>query len=91
MRRAAKRDSNEEELIRYAESLGAWVISISQPVDLIVCYKGVLTFVEVKGPKGKLTPAQKSFMAYCEANRTPIWIWRTEQDVRTCLAVSIAP
>lgn len=86
MRRAAKRDKNEEELIRAAEKLGAWVISISQPIDLIVCHRGRLMFVEVKGPKGKYTPAQKSFMAYCEVNKAPFYTWRTTEDVGKSLS-----
>lgn len=43
-------------------------------------------FVEVKGPKGKYTPAQKSFMAYCEVNKAPFYTWRTTEDVGKSLS-----
>lgn len=92
MRRAAKRDSNENELIEYAESLGAWWVPLG-PLDGFIHYKGFWTPVEIKNPKGKnrLTDSQKSFLAYCETHRAPVFIWRTIEDVRTCLVVSIAP
>lgn len=57
----ARRDANEPEIITEFERLGAQVIRIDEPCDLIVGYKGHCYLVEVKTEKGKLTATQEKF------------------------------
>lgn len=56
-RRAAKRDSNEREIIEALQELGAYVDQESN-IDLFVLYKGVWYAMEVKTAKGRLTKFQ---------------------------------
>lgn len=60
MRWAAKRDSNEPEIVKALECAGWLVMKVSDKgaPDLLCAKNGRLVLVEVKGPKGKLTPAQ---------------------------------
>lgn len=63
MRRAAKRDSNEREIIDALEAAGCkveqldkWDLQVQRP-------DGVLRMIEVKAPKGKLKPSQEKLIA----------------------------
>ena len=47
-----RRDKNEPEIIKAAESIGAKVWKLDHPVDLLVAYRGWNILVEVKTPKG---------------------------------------
>lgn len=70
MRQAAKRDGNEETIVSALLAGGCSVIRLSQRgvPDLLVGFEdrrtGALTtiLIEVKEPKGKLTPDQIDFM-----------------------------
>jgi len=55
VRRAAKRDANEAELVRALEAVGAMVVRLSGTgvPDLLVCRQGVLTLIEVKNRQGR--------------------------------------
>ncbi|MEY4720068.1 MAG: hypothetical protein RL563_2686 [Pseudomonadota bacterium] len=66
MRRAARRDDNEGEIVRALRECGAQVVYIDEPCDLIVGYKGRTILVEIKdGSKPpsarKLTPNEQKF------------------------------
>ena len=61
-RYAKRRDKNEPEIIQAFKSVGASVKSIDVPCDLIVGIQNTNILVEVKMPKGRLTPEQKKFM-----------------------------
>lgn len=63
-RRAAKRDANEPAIIQALRGVGATVAQNSARglPDLIVGYRGVNYLIEVKAPKGTLTPDQVAFM-----------------------------
>jgi hypothetical protein len=42
--------------------------------------------VEIKRPErerhaDQYTPMQQQFLAWCERNHAPHWVWRTEADV----------
>jgi hypothetical protein len=52
MRRAARRDDNEAEVVRALEQAGAAVQRLSEPgcPDLLVSFRGVLSLLEVKLP-----------------------------------------
>lgn len=60
MRRAAKRDANEPEIIRALLAVGATVARLNDPhvPDLVVGFRGVNYLIEVKHGYGKLTPGQ---------------------------------
>ena len=55
-----KRDSNEKEIIEALERAGAFVTKLSAEgcPDLLVIFRSEIFLIEVKMPKGKLTPAQ---------------------------------
>ena len=64
MRRAARVDSNQSEIVAALRSVGASVFVISLPVDLLVGYKNHTFLVEIKdGPKKRLTALQEAFFA----------------------------
>lgn len=68
-RHAAARDANEPEIVHALEAIGATVLRLPKPVDLLVGYRGQTFLLEVKlpaGPKGgtkdrTLTDAQVEF------------------------------
>lgn len=62
MRRAARTDTTQAEIIRTLRQLGIAVAIIKQPVDILCCHRGVLSLLEVKGSHEELTPAQKEFI-----------------------------
>lgn len=66
MRRAARRDDNEKEIVVALRKAGAYVSFVDEPCDLIVGYKGRTILLEVKdGSKPpsarKLTPNEQKF------------------------------
>lgn len=67
MRRAARTDANQQEVINALERCGVSVEVIGKPVDLLVCCRGVTSLVEVKNPNRDrggdgLTKAQVEFI-----------------------------
>ena len=58
MRRAARRDANEPELVASARRIGLKVFYTSELGDLLVQYGDVTELWEVKTETGKLTDAQ---------------------------------
>ena len=64
MRRAARVDSNQAQIISVLRAAGAYVWIIGLPVDLLVGYKGHTMLVEIKdGPSKRLTALQQAFFA----------------------------
>ena len=66
MRRAARRDDNEKEIVLALRKAGAYVTFVDFPVDLIVGYQGRTIMLEVKdGNKPpsaqRLTPNEQKF------------------------------
>ena len=58
MRRAARRDANEPELVAAARRIGLKVFYTSELGDLLVQYGDITELWEVKTETGKLTDAQ---------------------------------
>jgi hypothetical protein len=59
MRRAARVDANQEQIVSALRGAGAFVWIISLPVDLLVGYKGHTFLVEIKtDSKKRLTKLQ---------------------------------
>jgi hypothetical protein len=62
MRRAARVDQNQAQVVSALRAAGAYVWIIGLPVDLLVGYKGHTFLVEIKdGPKKHLTALQQDF------------------------------
>ena len=65
MRRAAKVDDTQPEIVKALRKIGAAVEYIKKPLDLLVCFRGVTALMEVKNRDGKdeLTKDQIEFIA----------------------------
>jgi Holliday junction resolvase len=67
MRRAARIDLNHGEVVDALRKVGVSVVSLASVgngiPDLLAAKNDKVWLIEVKGPKGKLTPAQVEFMA----------------------------
>lgn len=62
MRRAARIDANQTQIVSALRAAGAYVWIIGLPVDLLVGYKGHTFLVELKsGPRKRLTKLQADF------------------------------
>jgi len=62
MRRAARVDANQEQIVSALRGAGAYVWIIGLPVDLLVGYKNHTFLVELKsGPRKRLTKLQADF------------------------------
>ena len=78
--RAAKVDLNQRAVVKAFRDAGCCVLhlhTVGQGCpDLLVGRKGTVWLVEVKGPKGKLTPDQEVFHA-----AWPVHVVRSVDDV----------
>lgn len=68
MRRAARVDMNQDAIVSALRAAGASVLSIGQPVDLLVGHRGVTLLMEVKNPQSRYgkkgaNDNQRDFMA----------------------------
>src|SRR5258706_9543799 len=68
MRRAARTDDNQHELVEALKKIGAKCYFIGKPVDLLVGFRGRNMLLEVKRPdkrgqESKITQEQKDFIA----------------------------
>ena len=64
IRRAARVDANQAQVVSALRAAGAYVWIIGLPVDLLVGYKNHTFLVEIKdGPKKRLTKLQEDFFA----------------------------
>ena len=81
MRRAAKRDYAESDIVTALEEAGAVVTRLSQegiPDLLILHPSGVFMLFEVKSGRGRLTKAQKIFNA--ANSKGPLAVVRTPAE-----------
>ena len=65
MRQAAKIDANQAEVVKALRRCGVSVRIIKQPVDLLLCHRGITSLMEVKNSDGRdqLTKEQIYFIA----------------------------
>jgi len=64
MRRAARVDANQTQIVSALRAAGAYVLVIGLPVDLLCGYNGHTFLVEIKtNEKKKLTKLQTDFFA----------------------------
>jgi hypothetical protein len=70
IRRAARVDANQAQVVSALRAAGAYVWIIGLPVDLLVGYEGKTFLVEIKdGPKKTLTRLQQDFFSnWCGGN-----------------------
>lgn len=79
LRRAAKRDSVEVEVVGALRSAGVDVYLTSQPFDAILGYRGKTFLAEFKsGKRGRFTEAQQKFMSYWRG--APVVVLRSVED-----------
>lgn len=88
--KAKRRDIVESELVKLARKLGAWMIKLDEPCDWLMFYRGRWEPVEVKDPAceghaDEFTPAQRAFRAEAFRRGAKLIVWRTQDDVITCL------
>jgi hypothetical protein len=62
MRRAAKRDASEREIVDALRKCGVTVYLLDQPVDALLGYRGETTLAEFKTGKAKLNANQVRFI-----------------------------
>ena len=86
MRRAAKRDWTEPEIVRALEAIGVTVARVSSPgVPDLLCWRRDTGYrlIEVKTPRGKLTPDQTALR-----RRMPFDVVRSVAEVLKLYGVS---
>jgi hypothetical protein len=77
LRRAAKVDANQGEIVKALRKVGVDVEIIGLPVDLLCGYHGRNFLLEVKDKAGRLTKGQKEFM---EQWRGQVRVVRTAEE-----------
>jgi hypothetical protein len=63
MRRAARVDSNQQEIVDALRKVGVKVEIVGKPLDLLLWCRGVTSFMECKTADGRFTKEQVEFMA----------------------------
>lgn len=63
MRRAARVDATQEQIVSVLRAEGARVWFIGLPVDLLIGHRGRLMLMECKSPGGRKTALQERFFA----------------------------
>lgn len=65
MRRAGRKDWTQAQIVSALRSIGVEVLILNQEgiPDLLTCSRGKWLPVEVKSPRGHLTPLQRSLQA----------------------------
>lgn len=94
MRRAARRDDNDSELVQLARRLGADWYS-DGPMDGWLHWRGRWVPVEIKrsdkeGWASEFTEKQLKVMAAMRVSRAPFVVWRTADDVLRTLGIACA-
>lgn len=86
--RHGKVDANQPEIVRALEDIGADVLSLADMgkgvPDLLVHWRGTHYLMEVKGAKGRLTPAE---IAFIERWRGQVHIVRSIEDAFDVIGV----
>lgn len=77
LRRAARADANQGELVAALRKVGALVVYLGHPADLLVGFAARWTVIEVKDPaqppsKRSLTDDQVEFFDLCRVRNLPV-------------------
>lgn len=78
MRRAARTDSNQADIIQGLREIGARVYYIKEPMDLIVGYRKKTVILEIKTEEGRMTRQQAEFLA--EWDGGPAFVVRNREE-----------
>lgn len=79
---AARRDENEEALVKTARQLGWWMLMLTTPCDWLGWHpKRGWQPVEIKSEKGQYTKDQQTFIASAAFYGAPVITWRNIDDV----------
>lgn len=94
MRRAARRDDNDHELVQLARKLGAEWYS-DGPLDGWIFHSGRWLPIEIKRPdkegwQSEFTPKQQQVIASMRIARAPFEVWRNANDVLRTLGFACA-
>ena len=79
-RYAKRRDANEGLIVEALRQVGAVVVTLDTPVDLLVGHGGVWRLLEVKRPTGAVRASQWGFIHDCQDKNLPAYIVRTVED-----------
>ena len=93
MRRIARTDSNQQEIVTALRRLGAVVLMTHQLkncFDILVCFKGSTYMVEIKDgslspSQRKLTPGELQFKAKIESVNCKYWVIESVEDALAML------
>lgn len=82
MRHAAKRDDTEPAIVQALELAGWTVVKVSDTgfPDLACFRRGVVRFLECKGPDGALTPAQEKTFGRIQGALVTVHVVRTPEE-----------
>lgn len=72
MRRAAKRDANEQEIVAALRTAGAYVCRLDRPCDLLVLFRQRWFTLEVKAKRGSTRAHQEAQRRFLELTGTPV-------------------
>lgn len=78
LRHNPRRDANEKPIVDALRQMGASVVRLDKPVDLVCGYRGATHLVEVKTHNGKLTAPQAKFID--EWRGSEVTILRSVED-----------
>ena len=86
LRRAAKSDANQREIVQALRAAGGYWIHLGHPVDGIAGYRSKWVPVEIKDgrkpPSARaLTDDQVAFVRDCEAYRMPVIVATSADDL----------
>ncbi len=77
-RYAKRRDANEPEIVEALEKAGCHVQRLDTPFDLLASKRGKDHKIEVKMPRGKLTPTQVDYIA--DQKGAPVHVVTTAEE-----------
>jgi hypothetical protein len=83
VQRAAKKDSNQDEIVFILKAHGAKIINTTQlknAFDLLVLFEGNIFIVEVKQPKGKMSEGELKCKALVESAGCKYHVIRTPDE-----------
>jgi hypothetical protein len=85
LRRAARIDANQPEIVKALRSVGALVLHMGHPVDLMVGFSGRWFAIEIKDPskppsKRTLTDDQQEFFDLCRPRLLPVYRVETIEE-----------
>lgn len=83
MTRARKKDANHNAIVGALRDVGAEVFDIYQlpkALDILVAYRGVLHWVEVKDTRGTLTPDESALIERFARVGVVLPVWRSVDE-----------